>query len=451
MRVNATTRLIAVHFLLVALSTGLVLGFVYLRVGGVIDAGQRAVVEAELRGLADDYARGGTAALAAAISLRLEAPPQGDAVYLLATPTGRRIVGNLAAWPPTVAPGSGWVTLELYRTDRSGPTQISALALRLPRGELLLVGRDVASRAAFDRTLAGALIWALAAMGALALVTGWLLARLVGRRIAEIDTAARGIMAGTLDRRIALHGSGDEFDRLASTLNAMLDRIEALVGDLRTVTDSLAHDLRSPLGRLVGHLRLACDDALPEEERLDRIARAQREAESVLATATGLLDIARVEAGIGADQFEPVDLGLLARDLAELYDAVAEDRGLTLVCESSDTGPVVSGHRQLLAQAATNLLDNALGHAPPGSTVVLTARMEGGRPVLAVTDRGPGIPEADRGRVLQRFVRLDPSRGGSGTGLGLALVAAVARMHGTDLVLEDADPGLRATLRFPGE
>lgn len=448
MRLNATTRLIAVHLVLVALSTGLVLGFVYLRAGGVIDAGQRAVVEAELRGLADDYARGGTAALAAAISLRLESPPRGDAIYLLATPLGRRIVGNVAAWPPTVAPGSGWVTLELYRTDRSGPTQISALALKLPGGELLLIGRDVAARVAFDRTLAGALLWALAAMVVLAFVTGWLLARLVGRRIAEIDTAARGIMAGALDRRIALHGSGDEFDRLASTLNAMLDRIEALVGDLRTVTDSLAHDLRSPLGRLTGHLRLACDDALPEEERLDRIARAHREAESVLATATGLLDIARVEAGIGTDQFEPVDLGLLARDLAELYEAVAEERGLTLVCDCSD-GPLISGHRQLLAQAATNLLDNALDHAPPGSTVTLAASTGEGRPTLAVTDHGPGIPEADRERVLQRFVRLDPSRGGSGTGLGLALVAAVARMHGADLALEDANPGLRAILRFP--
>jgi len=444
---NATMRLIAAHLLLVALSTAVVLGFLYWRIGGVIDEEQRAVVEAEIRGLADDYQRGGAAALARAIGQRLDNPTERDAVYLLADAHGRGLAGNLSQWPPTVAPDAGWTTLDLYRTDRKRPTEISALALRLPENELLLVGRDVEARSAFDSTLARALLWALAAITALSLATGWLLSRLVSGRIGEIDGAARAIMAGDLDRRVALRGSRDEFDRLAATLNAMLDRIEILVRDLRTVTDSLAHDLRSPLGRLIHHLEAAADDGAAPEEQKHRIEQALREAEGVLATATALLDISRIDAGIGAEQFTDVDLGRLAADVADLYEAAAEERGLRIAC-AADPGLVVRGHDQLLALALSNLVENAVRHAPAGTGITVTARNDGGRPTLVVADNGPGIPEADHERALGRFVRLDPSRGSPGAGLGLALVASVARMHGATLDLGDNGPGLRARLRF---
>jgi signal transduction histidine kinase len=255
-------------------------------------------------------------------------------------------------------------------------------------------------------------------------------------------------MAGRLDRRVAMRGTGDEFDRLAATLNAMLDRIETLVSDLRTVTDSLAHDLRSPLGRLVRHLEAAADEHAPPEARRDRVGKALREAEGVLSTATALLDISRIEAGIGADQFTDVELGPLAAGVAELYEAAADERGVRLAARA-DAGLVVRGHDQLLAQALSNLVDNALKHAPPGSEITVSAAPDAGRPALTVADRGPGVPEADRARALGRFVRLDPGRGGSGAGLGLALVAAVARMHDAEIVLADNAPGLRAILRFP--
>lgn len=445
---SATFRLIASHLALVALSTALVLGFLYWRVGGVIDIEQQAVVEAEIIGLTDAYDRSGTAGLVVALQQRLANPSDRDAVYLLADASGQGIVGNLGRWPPTVAPGTGWSTLDLYRTDRTGPTEISAISMYLPNGNRLLVGRDVAARATFDRALWRALLWALAAVVALALATGWLLSRLVSGRIAEIDRAARGIMAGTLDRRVALRGTGDEFDRLASTLNAMLDRIETLVRDLRTVTDSLAHDLRSPLGRLIRHLESAADDTAPEPERRNRIDQALREAEGVLATATALLDISRIDAGIGADQFADVPLGRLAADVADLYEAVAEEKGISVTCKS-DASLVVRGHDQLLALALSNLVDNALKHAPAGSQIAITATADAGRPSLTVADQGAGIPEADRDRALGRFVRLDPSRGGPGAGLGLALVASVARMHGATVKLRDNTPGLRVTLSFP--
>ena len=443
---NATMRLIAAHLVLVAVSTALVLGFLYWRIGGVIDEEQRAVVEAEIRGLADDYQRGGAPALARAIGSRLDNPTERDAVYLLADAEGRRIAGNLSRWPPTVAADNGWTTLDLYRTDRSRPTGISALTLRLPQDELLLVGRDVEARSAFDSTLARALLWALAAITALSLATGWLLSRLVSGRIGEIDGAARAIMAGALDRRVALRGTRDEFDRLAGTLNAMLDRIETLVRDLRTVTDSLAHDLRSPLGRLIRHLEAAANDDVPPDEQKTRIEQALREAEGVLATATALLDISRIDAGIGAEQFTQVDLGRLAAGVAELYEAAAEERGLRIACDAAP-GLVVQGHDQLLALALSNLVENALRHAPAGSEITVVA-LDDGAPAHVVGDRGPGIPEADRPRALGRFVRLDPSRGTPGAGLGLALVAAVARMHGATIDLGDNAPGLRARLRF---
>lgn len=254
-------------------------------------------------------------------------------------------------------------------------------------------------------------------------------------------------MGGALDRRIALRGTEDEFDGLAMTLNAMLDRIEALVRDLRMVTDSLAHDLRGPLGRLSRALEMAADETAPPEQRQARIERASREAEALLGTATALFDIARIEAGIAADQFGPVDLGRLVGDIADLYEAAAEERGLTLAA-SAEPDLLVCGHDQLLALALSNLIDNALRHAPEGSDITLAARATATGPALVVADHGPGIPEADRVRVLGRFVRLDPSRGSAGAGLGLALVAAVAHAHGAALDLGDNAPGLVATLSF---
>ncbi|WP_111429661.1 ATP-binding protein [Rhodobacteraceae bacterium DSL-40] len=448
LRRSAAARLIVAHLVMVAASTALVLGFLYWRVGGVIDTEQRAVVEAEIRGLADDYNRAGISGLARAIDTRLAQPQTRDAIYLLADAHGRRIAGNLAGWPPTVAPDTGWSTLSLFRLDRNRPTEISALAVRLPGKELLLVGRDVAARAAFDRVLGRAVIWAILAMTLLSLATGWAMVRLMRRRIGAIDGAARAIMGGDLASRVPLRHSGDEFDRLADTLNAMLERIETLVRDLRTVTDSLAHDLRSPLGRLVRHLRDAQAEGLDREARIGLIGQAEAEAETVLSTATALLDISRVEAGIGAEQFEPVDLAALARDMADLYGAVAEEQGISIAVAAGDDGPVVEGHAQLLAQAASNLIDNALKHAPEGSTVTISVTAGEGEAEFAVADCGPGIPAEERARAVERFVRLDPSRGGNGAGLGLALVAAVARMHGAALRLEDNAPGLRVLIAF---
>src|SRR5690606_12685171 len=269
----------------------------------------------------------------------------------------------------------------------------------------------------------------------------------------DVVSTAEEIVQGDMARRVPVRGGGDEFDRLAATLNRMLDRIQVLVSDLRMVTDGVAHDLRSPLTRLRTHLDASLDEGLDEPARRERIGRAIAEADSVLRTFTALMEIARAEAGMGRDQFEAIDLGALAGDVIDLYTPTAAEKEVNLACAGD--GATVSGHPQLLANAVANLVENAVAHSPPGSEV--TIELGGGpEPTLTVADRGPGIPDVARERVLQRFVRLDASRGRPGAGLGLSLVAAVARMHGAALELADNAPGLRATLRFgapglPGE
>ncbi|HUF56342.1 MAG TPA: HAMP domain-containing sensor histidine kinase [Thermohalobaculum sp.] len=442
---NATSRVVAAHLVLVALSTGLVLGFVWFSTVGQIEAEVRERVLAELGALAGEYQARGL--IGAAGAIRARRPAARDTVYLLTDESGERIAGNLGDWPPTVRPGSGWAELHLYRTDRADASPILAASIVLPGGERLLVGHDKSARAAFDRTLWQALVWALAVMLVLALVTGWLLSRLVLGRIADVARTAREIRAGDLARRVPERGTGDEFDRLAAELNHMLARIESLVTDLRMVTDSLAHDLRSPLTRLRGRLEEAAAEAATPEAR-DAIARALAEGDRVLVICTALLDIARADAGVGREQFERLDLAALARDVAELFGPAAEEAELALDLDAPS--PVwVAGHRQFLFQALGNLIENALAHAPPRSRITLEAAATPDGAVVAVADRGVGIPAAERARVTERFARLDASRSGGGAGLGLALVQAVARLHDGVLRLEDNGPGLRAELHLP--
>ncbi len=440
---STTARFVALHFMLAALSSVLVLAFVYWSTTRVIDDEVKQVVQAEIAGLSENYSTSGVLGLARAIERRLRSTDQRDAVYLLTDAFGAPIVGNLSGWPPNAVTG-GWMELELFRTDADRPAPVSAATFRLPGGERLLVGRDAQARVVFDRTLVRAIATALALTALLAALSGWLLSRFVTRRIGEITDTATEIVAGGLTRRVPLRGNGDEFDRLGGTLNAMLDRIEALVDDLRIVTDSIAHDLRSPLTRLRSHLDSAAGETVPAKGRKDLIRRAVSEADTVLKTFTALIAIARTEAGMGRDQFAPVDLGKLLDDAAELYEPVAEEKHIKLVRRGN--GTMVNGHSQLLAQAATNLLENAIRYAPTGSEISLDSGQN--IPLLAISDQGPGISPADRARAIQRFVRLDPSRSGPGSGLGLSLVGAIARLHGATLELTDNQPGLKAEIRF---
>jgi signal transduction histidine kinase len=326
--------------------------------------------------------------------------------------------------------------------------------VRLPGGFRMLVGRDVGEREQFREIIGSALAWALALLIGLALLSWFFVSRRVLKRIDSLSATSRRIMAGDLSGRLEVTGTGDEFDRLADSLNAMLDRIEHLLYGLKDVSDNIAHDLKTPLTRLRNRVEAAL--ASPESTETYRAALEAtiEESDQLIKTFNALLMIARIEAGSQDAAMTEVEAGAVVRDVAELYEPVAEEKGVELTVDAPE--PVtLKANRELLGQALANLVDNALKYADPAEhesrrlTIALSAKRDGDNVVLAVADNGPGIPAADRQRVLQRFVRLEESRSQPGSGLGLSLVAAVARLHHGDIELGDANPGLVVTLRLP--
>nr|WP_246237363.1 HAMP domain-containing sensor histidine kinase [Halovulum dunhuangense] len=282
------------------------------------------------------------------------------------------------------------------------------------------------------------------------LALGLILGRRVLARVARAAEAGERIAAGNLDGRVPVSGSGDEFDRLATSVNAMLDRIEALMQGMRIATDSISHDVRKPLTRVRAELDLALRRETDAAGAQAAMARALGQIDAAVGILGRLLDIARAEAGMAGGEWRAVDLSRIAEDAAELYLPLAEERGIALSIDTADRSPA-HGEPQLLAQAVANLIDNALKYAPAASGLVrVTAGpLPSGGAFVEVTDNGPGIPTEARDRVTERFVRLDAARGGDGSGLGLSLVRAVVHLHGGRLALGDAGPGLSARIELP--
>lgn len=443
---NARTRLVLIMVVISAVSTALVLGLFYYSANRTIQGETRQVVNADLLGLSEEYARGGVLGLAVAIERRTNRLNDQGAVYLLTDTFGNKIAGNLGAWPPTIEAGGGWIEVALIRTDTGQSMPISAASLKLRAGERLLVGRDATGSARFDRALWQSLVLALGAALLLSLVSGWLLTRLVFSRLGDVADTARTIVSGDLTRRIPLRGTEDEFDRLAGTLNNMLGRIEMLVTSLRTATDSLAHDLRSPLTRLGEHLRRLGDPDMSLQEREETSIRAEAEVTHILRILTDMTEISRAEAGIGRAEFGPVNAMTLLERTHELYQPVAEDAGLELTVSGS-AGELM-GHEALLSQVLSNLIENALRFAPEGTEIALTASETPDTVTLSVSDQGPGVPDGELARIAQPFVTGDTSRTAAHSGLGLALASAVAGMHSGALTLENRrdGPGFRASV-----
>jgi signal transduction histidine kinase len=318
----------------------------------------------------------------------------------------------------------------------------------LSGGYRLLVGRDTYERARFQQIVINALTWSLAGAAALGVGGGLFLSRRMLRRVDQVSRTARQIVAGDLSLRLVKTGSDDEFDRLADSVNRMLDQIERLMDGMRLATDSLAHDLRSPLTRLRGRIEMALRE--PPDAGTDREALADvlAQAEAALCTFENLLKIAAAEAGTARNDFAVVDLAAIASDAGELYEPVAEDEDIALSVEVPNAAPM-RGQPELLAQAVTNLLDNAVKYTPAGGRIAIRVSRQDGQVAVTVADSGPGIPEDQRARVLERFVRLEECRSTPGAGLGLSLVAAVARLHDGTVTLFDNAPGLGVTLTFP--
>ncbi len=266
-------------------------------------------------------------------------------------------------------------------------------------------------------------------------------------RVDAISRTAEAIIDGDLTQRVPLRGTGDDLDRLAETLNRMLDRMDRLLESVRQASNNIAHDLRTPLTRLGQRLEEARTQVRSADGQQRALDAAKAEVDALLGTFAALLRIAEVEAGAQRAAFRRVDLSAVVATVAEAFAPSAEEAGYTLVAEVAP-GIAVHGDRELLTQALVNLVENALRHTPPGTQVRLLLRAQAGRAVMAVEDNGPGIPEAERDQVLRRFYRLDHSRSTPGSGLGLSLVAAVAELHGAELRLEDAKPGLRVVINL---
>ena len=377
-------------------------------------------------------------------------PSAGGGLYLLAGPNYEPIAGNiLGGWPQGGVMDGDWMRFQFGRREFGDPSPYWADAkiVVLPDGNRLLVGRRIESQ--FQAAIFNAFAASLVLMIVLGAVVGFLMSRTILRRIEVINDAADRIKQGEVKRRMPVRGSDDEFDRLAQNLNAMLEEIERLMGSIRAATNNIAHDLRSPLNRLRNRLE-AMHRQLPEPARQqEELEHAIGDIDGLLQTFNALLSIADAEAGAGRGNLVPVDLEALTHDVAELYGALVEDHGLKF--ESAIRGPaVVTGNRQLLFQAIGNLVDNAAKYGASGGVVSLELQpaVDGIGAAVIVGDRGPGIPETDRDRVLERFVRLDASRTSPGNGLGLSLVAAIARLHSAGLSLGDNKPGLKVTLQF---
>jgi len=445
---SVTARLTLAWALLSTVTIGAVFGLLYWRAVGVVEQQAADTVAAEIRSLAEHYGEAGLLGVVRVVQERSAGANEAEPVYLVVDPFGNRLAGNLLAWPHTIPPDGVWRQVELYRRGEERPILIGARAHALPGGARLLVGRALAGRLLIQDAIGEAVLWALAALWTLAVGGGLLLSRTILRRVDEVAAINREVMVGDLGRRVPLRGSDDEFDRLAASMNAMLERIEELMVGMRTVTDSIGHDLRSPLTRLRTRLeRIQAADG-SEGERSAAIEAAVADIDSTLDLLGRLLDIARAESRLNRDQMTEVDLATIARDIAEMYGPVAEDRGLAIEVSAAAAVPII-GHGELLAQAVSNLVDNATKYAR--RRIRLAASAEAGVARFRVSDDGPGVPPDDRERATQRFVRLDPSRSGQGAGLGLSLVAAVVRLHGGSLLLDDAGPGLQVDMILPGQ
>jgi signal transduction histidine kinase len=413
-------------------------GVVYWRTAGYAAEELDAAIALERDLVLDGYRTDGFDALQRVVSERLAQPERH--YYVLQDALGRRI-GNL----PPFTPVAGWIDIVLKeRAGNAAPRRARGFGVVLPGGGYLLVGRDLAQVDALRAMITQAFLWAIGATVLLALVGGALVSMRFLSRVDAVGRATREIMDGNLARRLPVSGADDEFDRLAAELNRMLERMQQLMENLRQVSNDIAHDLRTPLTRLRQHLESARVNARSVEDYRAAVDHAIQDSEAVLSTFGALLRIAQVEAGSRRASFSAVDLSALFEAMVETYAAVAEDAGQELV---GRIAPDVQTHgdKDLLTQMLANLVENAVRHSARGARIAVTLDGQVG----VVADSGPGVPEAERDKVLRRFYRLEASRTTPGSGLGLALVAAIAELHGIALELGDNRPGLRVTLRFP--
>jgi signal transduction histidine kinase len=446
-------KLSAIYLAVFTVFAAFLIGYFARNTSAILHAQMQSALDAELEGMAAQYNRGGIVRLARFIEVRSRQP--GASIYLVTDSLGRKIAGNVESVPEGVLRQAGDAAqiVPYRRIDEDEPAvRHSALVqvIGLPDDFHVLVGRDVSESEELVAIVRRSLILTVTLMVVLGLVSWIFVSRRVLKRIESIADTSQRIVAGDLSGRLEVTGSGDEFDRLAESLNIMLGRIERLMLGLKQVSDNIAHDLKTPLTRMRSRVEAALAKG-GDAERRSALQATIDEADQLIRTFNALLMIARVEAGSSDTEFCAFDAAEVARDVFELYEPLAEQAGVALRLDADRAAPM-RGTRELVGQALANLVDNAIKYADEGACeprVVISVDKDDEAVRLAVTDNGPGIAEEHRSRVLERFVRLEESRSKPGAGLGLSLASAVAQLHRGDLLLCDNKPGLRAILCLP--
>jgi signal transduction histidine kinase len=405
-------------------------------------------IEAELANLHEVYASAGRDGLARAIEKKITEESAGEDVYLLADPAFARIAGSLNTWPESLN-REGWANIEASDGDAGLIGRLLRVRFEtLPDGSHLLTGKNVDELGRFTNRIYWALALAISLILGLAVLAGMIVTRRTVGRIESVNSTSRAILKSGLGERIPLRGTQDEWDQLAENLNVMLDRIEVLMSEVKQVGDNVAHDLRTPLTRMRGRLEKAgISERVADNDQL-LISDTIADLDDVLRMFSSLTRISQIETTRRTAAFRTVDLVEVAREVAELFDAAAEDKGSDLKV-IGERPVLITGDRDLLFDATGNLVDNAIKHGREAGRVLVEISESNSDALISVSDDGPGIPEGEYENVFKRFYRLARSRYSPGNGLGLGLVAAVARLHAARIEMTDNSPGLRITLRFP--
>ena len=445
---TSTVRWLIAYCLVFGIAAAGVVGYIYWQTNDLLTRQVGQTLGAEVKGLREQFELGGIPLLTQVVAER--SANAGGGLYLLGSAEGAKLAGNLSGFPSELPGGTGGGTFHYARAStvaKATPDRLAfGVAIAVPGGFTLVVGRDIEDQRDFADTIRRILLWGLGSLAALGLGGGLIAGRGILGRIEGMRGTAESIMSGDLSRRVPVTGSADELDRLAGSLNGMLERIEQLMTGMREVSDNIAHDLRTPLSRLRTRLESGLREAKGGGVNREAVVGAIEETDDLIKTFNAMLSLARLEAGAAGER-TVTDLGALVADATELYEPVAEEKGVHLTASIAQ-GVDVEADRQLLGQAVTNLIDNALKYGA-ASPIEVAVRRNGVAAEIVVADHGPGVAAADRERALKRFVRLEASRSEPGSGLGLSLVAAVARLHGGTVRLEDNAPGLRVVIALP--
>ena len=456
MRANAnpfktsTFRLSALYLLFFSLSILAVLGYIYYNSVGLLQQQNEQTIKVEVTGLAEQYGAQGLQGLVDAINRRLQ--QKSKMLFMLADPAGNYLAGNLHTPAIDKLPDNSWVDFALQEGDDDSVIghQARAYNIQLPQNFQLMVGQDVEDLNLFQGVIRRALYWGLGLALVMGLGGGFFMSRNILRRVHAITETSRVIMEGDLTGRMPISGSGDELDRLSGSLNEMLGQIEKLMQGMREVSSNVAHDLRTPLTRMRARIEAALREDNLAEHKLT-MEQTLADSDALLSTFNAVLSITQLESGEQRANLQVLDANDILEDVVELYAPLAEDNSGTLTLHSTP-GLLVRGKRELMAQAVINLVDNAMKYGEgqsEGARIEVSGTKAGNEVVITVADKGQGIADKDKARVLQRFVRLDESRSKPGNGLGLSLVASVANLLNGKVILHSNNPGLRAELHLP--